>query len=95
MTGFLTPQFEGERLDLGTVQPSFFGPSGQLLYFWDGMFKRPSQERDWFYQVLGKTAKQVFPVTFAADKDLAKGQTAGTIPGFCWLGQNDVVHFYT
>jgi len=95
MSGFLTPQFEGEPLHLGAVQPSLFGPSGELLHFWDGMFKRPSQKRDWCYDVLGKTAKQVFPLTFAAESGLARGQTEGMIAGFCWLGQDGAVHFYT
>jgi len=91
--GFITPQHQAELPSLGTIQPNLFLPSGKLCSFWDGMFKRPSQEREIIYRELGKDAETIFPIQFAAEKGLARGHVAGSIPGFCWRPKGKV-HVY-
>jgi hypothetical protein len=79
--GFITPQHDGEFLDLGIIQPQVFSSAGRHG-FWDGMFQRSDEERTAFYTSFNKTESQVFPITFAAAPGLASGQVAGKIEGF-------------
>ena len=96
LDGFLTPQHQGEPLDLGVVQPQLFAPSGRLLGFWDGAFRRNDEERHRFYLEVAADADSVFPVCFSADCALTTGQSQGSIPGFCCqpLG-SDKIEVYT
>jgi hypothetical protein len=88
--GFVTPQHDSEAVHLGTIQPQLFLPSGTRCDFWDGMFKRDANDRKGLYKELGKDPKAIFPIEFAAEKGLAKGHVAGTIPGFCWCPEEKV-----
>ncbi len=90
LEGFVTPQIDNEPVDLGTIQPQVFLPSGTRSDFWDGMFKRDAKERKALYDELGKNPKTIFPIKFAAEKGLAKGHVSGSIPGFCWRPKNKV-----
>lgn len=90
LDGFVTPQTSSEPLDLGIIQPQIFLPSATRSDFWDGMFKRDPKVRKIVYLELGKDAKAIFPIQFAAEEGLAKGHVAGTIPGFCWRPKNKV-----
>ncbi len=90
LEGFFTPQSKKETLSLATMQPQLFLPSGKRCDFWDGMFKRPAGERKLIYQELGKDASAIFPVHFSAEKGLATGRVAGSIPGFCWCPKSKV-----
>jgi hypothetical protein len=88
--GFVTPQIASEPVDLGTIQPQVFLPSGTRSDFWDGMFKRDPKARKTLYSELGKDPKAIFPIQFAAEKGLAGGHAAGSIPGFCWRPKEKV-----
>jgi hypothetical protein len=90
LEGCVTPQIDCEPLDLGMVQPQVFLPSGTRSDFWDGMFKRDASDRAAFYNELGKDPKAIFPIKFAAEKELAKGHVSGSIPGFCWCPTDNV-----
>ena len=79
--GFITPQHDGEPLDLGIIQPHAFSHSARHS-FWDGMFQRSDEERAAFYDTFNKKENQIFPITFAAAPGLASGQVAGKIEGF-------------
>jgi hypothetical protein len=58
------------------------------------MFKRPDKERKAIYRELGMNPKSIFPIQFAADKGLARGQVRGSIPGFCWLPKDKVQVYF-
>jgi hypothetical protein len=91
--GFITPQHDGEWLNLGTIQPQLFLPSGSRADFWDGMFKRADDRRTSVYSELGSDPSSVFPIHFRADNGLVTGQVSGEIPGFCWR-PDDTVYVY-
>ena len=90
LPGFVTPQFESQPLDLGTIQPQIFLPSGRRDSFWDGIVKRDPKRLKAFYAELGEDPRAIFPIQFAAEKGLAKGQVAGSVPGFCWSSKDKV-----
>lgn len=88
--GFVTPQHQGEPLDLGLLQPALFLPSGELVQFWCGIVGVDDSTRRALYDGLGASAEQVFPIRFTADQGLTTGQASGTVPGFCCLDGDDV-----
>jgi hypothetical protein len=79
LPGFLTPAFEPE--DLGTMQPQMFVGSA-LFSFWGGVLGISKEGRAAFYQAVGKSADQIFPIQFAADPGLAEGAASIQIRGF-------------
>ena len=83
-TGFVTPQpmSAGPHVDLGTIQPQLFLPSGTREAFWDGMIPRDATDRSAFYERIGKQAAAVFPIRFAAVPGLTNGIQQGAIEGF-------------
>ena len=66
LEGFVTPAVEkalaGPDAGLGLMQPQLFAPTGQRISFWDGMFARPSAQREAVYTVLGRRPAAVFPL---------------------------------
>jgi hypothetical protein len=92
--GFITPQHDGEPLNLGVVQPQLFLPSGKRCDFWDGMFKRDPDERKTIYSDLGSDPLKIFPIQFSADAKLATGQISGLIPGFCWRPNSEIQVYF-
>lgn len=90
LQGFVTPQEDTEEIDLGIIQPQVFLPSGQSCGFWDGMFKRPNELIQAFYDELGKNPKSIFPIQFTADKGLASGIVNGKISGFYWMPKDKI-----
>lgn len=88
--GFITPRHMREPLNLGIVQPQLFLPSGKRCDFWDGMFRRPAEDRHAIYLELGHDPKAIFPIEFAAENGLVTGRVSGSIPGFCWLRNGEV-----
>jgi hypothetical protein len=81
LAGFITPQRDGESLNLGIVQPHVFFKN-QVHDFWDGMFRRKEEYLRTFYLGLNKTAREIFPIAFSAKPGLASGQLKGRIEGF-------------
>ena len=77
--GYLTPGHAAD--DLGLIQPMIITPEGQVI-FWMGAV--PSDTGP-YYQKLGKTAGQIFPVAFKSDVPLVGGVIFGSIPGFLHL----------
>ncbi len=92
--GFVTSQSDAEPVDLGTIQPQIFLPSGQRSDFGDGMFKRDAKDRAPLYEELGNDHMAIFPINFAAEKGLAQGRIAGAIPGFCWRSGKNIEVYY-
>jgi hypothetical protein len=88
--GFVTPQHQGEPLDLGLVQPALFLPSGERVQFWWGILEIADSTKQALYDELGASAEQVFPIRFAANQGLTTGQASGAIPGFCYLDGDEV-----
>jgi len=89
--GFITPQHDGERLSLGTIQPHLFAPSGEVFSFWGGITKSSPEERQHFYTTLEKDVSTVFPMRFSAEMGLTSGQTSGEVPGFCSVKKGDAI----
>jgi hypothetical protein len=86
LEGFVSPESDGDKPDMGLTQPNVFLPSGRRCAFWNGVVKRPEQLRP-FYAELGKDPRAIFPIRYKAADGLAKGRTEGVIPGFCWLSE--------
>jgi hypothetical protein len=78
MSGFVTPS---ATLDWGVMQPCVFSASGRRVAFWHGAFPR-TEEREAAYEAFGRTASEVFPMRFTADRRLSSGITSGTLEGF-------------
>jgi hypothetical protein len=77
--GFLTPS--DTQNDLGTQQPQMF-VAGRRFGFWGGVSGVPAEQRQAFYEALGKDARSVFPLTFQADERLTTGVASGVVEGF-------------
>ena len=82
--GFVTPQSaenEGAEPRLGLMQPHLFLPSGACIGFWQGIAPW-SEPRTRLYEELGMASSEVFPITFEAERDLARGLSSGEVRGF-------------
>jgi len=80
MRGYLTPPGRGDT-GVGALQPIIVTDHGQVR-FWCGT-SAPGQKRlAQNYQLLGKEAKQVFPLRFESDVELAGGPVRNSVPGF-------------
>lgn len=85
LAGFATPApvaTPDGAPDLGLMQPQVFLPDGSRRSFWQGIRPVDSNDHARFYAVLGRDAKDVFPLVFELDKGLASGCTGGEIRGF-------------
>jgi len=92
LEGFLTPAVDGDPIGpLGIMQPRLFLPDGTLGAFWEGRFGRDASEHAAFYQTLGKTAAQVFPVRCTVPAGLATGITTAVLEGFYTIGKKSAV----
>jgi hypothetical protein len=89
--GFITPQEDSNKPDLGTMQPCLFAQPGKIISFWFGMIGPSQEDIRGVYETLGKSVEQVFPIQFKAEDGLAKGIVSGTILGFYKTGKNDEV----
>jgi hypothetical protein len=83
--GFITPAIgSGEVTDneLGSVQPYLFSKNGTLITFWGGMFGFTDKTKETAYNLLERTASQIFPIRFSAESGLTTGKQMGEIRGF-------------
>ena len=76
--GYVYPSFD---FDLSAIQPTIVTSEGQVS-FWFGAFapKRGDIERD--YELLGRTAEQLFPVRFRALVKHYGAKLEGEVPAF-------------
>ncbi len=82
--GFLTPPADGIN-DISVVQPVIVTEHGQVM-FWYGAFAPGTHVLTEYYRRLGKTALEVFPITFRTEVSMLGGPIEGTISAF--------VHFH-
>ena len=75
---FLTPSSDDY---LGTIQPQIF-VGDEFFGFWGGMFGIQPEERQAFYQTIGRSAQDVFPARFSADSEVATELCSVTVEGF-------------
>jgi len=83
--GFITPAIgsgEVAESELGLVQPYLFSKSRTLVTFWGGMFGFTDEVKKTTYDLLERTAGQIFPIRFSAESGLSKGKQVGEIRGF-------------
>jgi hypothetical protein len=78
--GYLTPPGRGDA-GIGTLQPIIVTAQGQVR-FWCGTSVPGPKRLAQNYQLLGKEAKQVFPLRFHSDVELAGGPVRNSVPGF-------------
>ena len=83
MRGYITPP-RGDDASIGTLQPIIVTDRGQVR-FWCGTAAPGAKRLAHSYELLGKEAKQVFPVQFASDVELVGGPVTGSVPGFLVL----------
>jgi hypothetical protein len=83
MQGYLTPPGRDDA-NLGTLQPIIVTDRGQVR-FWCGTAAPGSKRLAHSYELLGKEARQVFPVRFESEVELAGGPVRGSVPGFLVL----------
>lgn len=79
LLGYITPS--GDPNDLGTIQPQIITGRGQVG-LWMGTIRDDIAPR---YERLGKSAAQVFPVSFESDFPIVRGSVKGSIPAFLHL----------
>ena len=85
LAGFITPAIgsgEVTENDLSLVQPHLFSEGGTLITFWGGMFGFSDEAKKATYDLLGRSASQIFPIRFRAENGVTKGKQAGEIRGF-------------
>jgi len=80
MQGYFTPPGRGDA-GIGTLQPIIVTDGGQVR-FWCGSSAPGPKRLAESYGLLGKTAKQVFPLRFESDVELAGGPVRNSVPGF-------------
>jgi hypothetical protein len=83
MRGYITPS-RGDDASIGTLQPIIVTDRGQVR-FWCGTAEPGPKRLARSYELLGKEAKQVFPVQFVSDVELVGGPITGIVPGFLVL----------
>ena len=92
--GFITPQEPGQKNthpDLGILQPYIFAHNGQAVGFWFGCLNVDKEIKESIYSLIGKNAKDIFPITFHANENLAEGIVSGKVYGF-YAVKNGRVH---
>lgn len=80
MRGYLTPPGRGDA-SVGTLQPIIVTDQGQVR-FWCGTSVPGTKRLAQSYRLLGKEAKQVFPLRFESDVELVHGPVRNSVPGF-------------
>jgi len=83
MRGYITPP-RNDDASIGTLQPIIVTDRGQVR-FWCGTAAPGAKRLAHSYDLLGKEAKQVFPVHFASDVELVGGPVTGSVRGFLVL----------
>ncbi|MYM69172.1 hypothetical protein GTP45_20355 [Pseudoduganella sp. FT55W] len=80
MYGYLSPGSFGS-CDLGSIQPAIVTDNGQVS-FWFGCLEPPRTYIESSYAVLGKSADEIFPLSFALDAASNIYEAAGIVQGF-------------
>lgn len=70
-----------EEASIGHMDPAILTSKGAVS-FWFGAKAPTAQEIADSYQLLGKTASEVFPLVFDAEVSLEEGVASGVIEGF-------------
>jgi len=83
MQGYCSPPRRGDT-SLSTLQPIIVTDRGQVR-FWCGTAVPSSKRMADSYELLGKDARQVFPVQFESRVELVGGPVKGSVPGFLVL----------
>jgi len=83
LQGYFTPPGRGDA-SIGTLQPIIVTDRGQVR-FWCGTTAPSSKRLAQSYELLGKDARNVFPVQFESDVDLLGGPVKDSVPGFLVL----------
>ena len=80
MRGYFTPPSRGDA-GVGALQPIIVTEQGQVR-FWCGTSVPGPKRLARSYELLGKEAKQIFPLQFESEVELAGGPVTGSVPGF-------------
>jgi hypothetical protein len=83
MHGYFTPPSRDDA-SMGTLQPIIVTDRGQVR-LWCGTATPSLKRLAHNYELLGKNAKQVFPVQFESDVDLLGGPVKDSVSGFLVL----------
>jgi hypothetical protein len=83
MRGYFTPPRRDDA-GMGTLQPIIVTDRGQVR-LWCGTATPSPKRLAHNYELLGKNAKQVFPVQFESDVDLIGGPVKDSVSGFLVL----------
>lgn len=83
MQGYLTPP-DRDDTSVGLLQPIIVTDRGQVR-LWCGTAAPGPKRLAHCYELLGKDARQVFPVEFESEVELAGGPVRGSVPGFLVL----------
>ena len=78
--GYVTPPGRGDA-SVGALQPIIVTDQGQVR-FWCGTSVPGPKRLARSYELLGKEAKQIFPLLFESEVELAGGPVRGSVPGF-------------
>jgi hypothetical protein len=85
--GYLSPS---EERHIGFIQPTVVTDNGQVG-FWFGMFGPKPGRLEATYEVLGKTAEQLFPLSFRALVEYKGVKLEGEIPAFMYRPDEEII----
>jgi hypothetical protein len=80
MRGYFTPPGRGDA-GVGAWQPIIVTDEGQVR-FWCGTATPGPKRLARSYELLGKDAKQIFPLQFESEVELVGGPVRHSVPGF-------------
>ena len=85
LNGFFTPQNAIDNEDaISYIQPHIF-INGDSYRFWFGIAKPDEEYLSEFYDKLGKTPDEVFPLTYKSSSEVIKGGIKGRVNGFGYI----------
>jgi hypothetical protein len=87
--GFLSPPPPNCPRNLGDLQPTIIASSGQVP-LWFGLSSRNTGRISVLLNMLGKSAAQVFPLSYMSDAPLCNGPINGKVAGFAILHKGKV-----
>jgi hypothetical protein len=89
LLGFVSPPPPATPWGIGNQQPAIVSDGGQVRLFF-GIFAPSAAELNGFFEILGKSALEIFPLEYATDVEIIGGPVEGVVAGFAYL-KNGVV----
>ena len=87
--GFVSPPPPGTPWGIGNQQPAIVSDKGQVPLY-SGIFAPSAARLNGFFEILGKSVSEIFPLEYATDVEIVGGPVGSVVVGFAYL-KNSVV----